>query len=344
MNDAAAAKLPGRFSALVLATVTAWLLLLRPGQLAPDHPYVSLRLFAALIATYVLYLVAWKNHGALYGVVGIIIFLMSDRPRPEYPEEIVWQLNQILFLALLGFQLIAWSELNNQTTKRTLWLKVIICTWMTVGLIWVEAHETGRFLAAHPSAGWTVADQRMRNCSFILAAGGALLAFWYSRKNAASWVWLLACLAAPAAGFGLARLYVPVEPDDVLRGAQWPRVPADWQHWLKRPDLFEVVTSWAWATAWLVLPLLALGLWRALGRGFRQRRQGAMPLAWLLLLAALLLAAALVPVSSETLRPFGLLWLAVALPVFAVADLALLLYEQLALPAPLAGPSDVPRV
>jgi hypothetical protein len=94
----------------------------------------------------------------------------------------------------------------------------------------------------------------------------------------------------------------------------------------------------------MLLPLMAVGLWRALGRGFRQRRREQIPMAWLLLLAAFPLPIALLPASSESLRPLGLFWLGIALSVFAVADLALVIYERLALEAPKTGPSDVPHV
>jgi len=94
----------------------------------------------------------------------------------------------------------------------------------------------------------------------------------------------------------------------------------------------------------LVLPLMLIGLWRTIGRGLRQRKRGELPVAWLITLAAAMLLASLLPVSSETLHPVGLLWLGIVLSVFAVADLLLLLFEQLALPVPQTGPSNVPRV
>jgi len=90
--------------------------------------------------------------------------------------------------------------------------------------------------------------------------------------------------------------------------------------------------------------LMLIGLWRTIGRGFRQRKRGELPVAWLISLTTAILLVTLLPVSSATFHPVGLLWLGIVLSVFGVADLLLLLFEQLALPAPQTGPSDVPRV
>jgi hypothetical protein len=345
VEDSSCAVKSNWLALLLLGVITAGLLVIWPGQLAAAHPNAELMKFITLTCVYTLFLVVWKTHGVVFSVGAILIFLLSDRQSPESRSELFWQLEQVVMLACLGIHLIAWSAIQKPTFSRPFW---VIATAAMIGcctLVWIEARQASVYLASNPNEGWMVADQRIRDSTFILVALGGLLPLVAARKKAAAWFWLAVCLVAPVTGFGLARLYFEdVRPEHVLDGAQWGRLLVDLNRWAAQPDLGRILEGWCWATPWLVVVLMAIGFWRAVARGFRQRRKGDMPLAWLIALATPLLLAALLPASSESLHPIGLMWLGIALSVFAIADLALLLYEQLALPVPEIGPAKVPRV
>ena len=345
MDEPVNSRFPSRFSWLLLGGLTAWLLILRPGQLAPSRPYSDVFLIVNLAGLYVLYLVSWKSHGLIYSIASILIFLLSDRPSIDFSEVAIWQLNQICFLICLGLHLIVWSELNTARKSAPFWVIVSVSLFASTALLWIEAEYSWRRFAAHPNEGWSVANQRIRICTWIVLIGGGILAVCCrARRNPGAWIWLAACLVAPAAGLGIAHLYLAAQPEHLLAGGNWDRLVMDFVRWFERPDLNGAIEGWCWTTPSVVLPLMLIGLWRTVARGFRQRRRGMMPVAWLVFLSAVLLAIALVPVSSETLRPLGLCWLGIALSVFAVADLALMIYERMALEAPPTGPSDVPHV
>jgi hypothetical protein len=291
-------------------------------------------------------LLSWKTHGIVFGIVAATIFLISDKQRPDYPAEAVWSFEQMLMFACVGFHVIAWSYLDRRPLAAPLWA---ILSTSIVGistLAWIEARLMATRIAVQGADGWVTADQRIRMCLFIFLVFGGLFGLLATRfRAAAAWVWALMCLAAPIAGYGAARLfYDDVRPDMAIGRGHWERIFTDLGQWFTQPNFMRAVEGWCWTEPWVVLPLMVIGLWRALARGFRQRRKSETPIAWLVLVAALPMFVALLPVSTDSLHPIGLLWLGVALSVFAVADLSLLVYEQLALPVPEAGPSKVPHV
>ena len=340
MNDTGLAKLPARFSALFLGGVTAWLLILYPAQLAPGEPYASLLLFGTLAGIFTLYLTSWKNHIIPYSIVACILFIISDRRTSESPMEAAWQLNQVFFFGAVGLHLIAWSELDKRLFSGIFWLLMAFGAVALTALMWIEAEQTGRYLAAHPNEGWTTSNQRIRICSFVMLMLGGLMAARLAKTNRqAAWLWLAIGVFAPIVGFGVARLYAPVEIDQVLAGAQLNRSFADLVAWMGQADVIDSCADWCWTTPGIVLPLMFIGLWRTVARGYRQKKKGMMPYAWIISVAAYLLLAAVLPATSEGYRPIGLIWLGVALSVFAVADLGMLLFEQVALPVPDSKPA-----
>ena len=316
------------------------LLLLRPGQLASEEPHATLVLFGTLAGLYTLYLASWKTHIIPFSMVACTIFILSDRHINESEMEAVWQLNQVFFLAVVGLHLIAWSQLDKRSFSGTFWLLIAFGAVSLTALMWIEAEQTGRYLAAHPSEGWMTANQRIRICSFVmLMVGGLMAARLAKMKTRAVWLWLAISLLAPVAGFGVARLDAPVEVDHVLAGAKWDRLLPDLIDWLGQAEVIESSDEWCWTTPGLVLPLMCIGLWRTVGRGYRQKKKGMMPYAWIISVAAYLLLATVLPATSEGYHPIGLIWLGIALSVFAVADLGLLLLEQVALPVPDSKPA-----
>jgi hypothetical protein len=287
----------------------------------------------------------WKTHGFAYSIVAISILLTCDTPSADSSEAATWQFLQIGFLTCLGLQLLVWSEVDKKTKSSSFWIIACVSLVALMAMFWIEAELSRQHLLAQPNEGWGIANQRIRISAFVMSILGGLLIVWFgARRHASAWIWGIACLIAPAAGFALAHLYVPANLESVIEGGRWDRLLIDFSNWFSQPDRGSALAGWCWLTPSVLLPLMAVGLWRTLGRGFRQRGKGQLPIAWLLLLAALLLLIALLPASSDRVRPFGLFWLGIVLSVFAVADLALLVYERLSLEAPAQGPSDVPHV
>lgn len=261
------------------------------------------------------------------------------------PQEAVWQFLQIAFLACLGMHLIVWSELDKSAKSPVFWVLAFSGLTAIMALIWIEAEFTRQALLAQPGDGWATADQRIRISTIVYSLLGGLLAVCFAgRRNASAWLWGLLSLLAPVAGYLFAQLFVPVSSSVLLADGQWERLPDDIARWYSRSDLWAAIAGWSWLSPPILLVLMAIGLWRAFGRGVRQRRKEHMPTAWLFLLAALLLLIVVAPASSDRLQPLGLFALGIALSVFAVADLALVVFERIALQAPKVGPSDVPRV
>src|SRR5262249_22651476 len=134
--------------------------------------------------------------------------------------------------------------------------------------------------------------QRLCQASAALLIVGVLLGIWRAfRGQVGGRANRLAALGlavlAPAAAFGVANRLLSVTLDDLLNGAHWYAFPREVWEWLCQPRLLEALSSQLWAPWWLVAPLGALGLWRLVARGYRQRRQGEMPLAWPLALGLL---------------------------------------------------------
>ncbi|MCE9533556.1 MAG: hypothetical protein K8T89_20895 [Planctomycetes bacterium] len=345
MNDTARSAPSAWFSAIGLAGFTVWLLLVRPGQLAPHRPYADLALFSTLVGAYSLYILSWKTHGILFSIIGMMIFTLSDRQPTDSRDEAGWILDQIFFLALFGVQLLIWSELNKHPVAGKFWLLAAVGMAALSALIWIDAEQASRVLNKPENRAWAILDQRMRICSFVLLALGGFLGWLLApRRQSIALLAPVFGLAAPVAGFLIASLYAPVKFEHLTHGGAWNRLGSDLSTWWSQADSLKMCAGWCWTSTSVVISLMLIGFWRTVARGFKQRRKGESPIAWLLSLATILLLGALLPASSESLHPLGLLWLGIALSVFAVADLLLLFFEQLALPTPATGPSNVPRV
>jgi len=90
--------------------------------------------------------------------------------------------------------------------------------------------------------------------------------------------------------------------------------------------------GWAWPLPWLVLALMAFGLWRAFRRGWKQLARRHAPLGWLLLLQVAWVGLALCLDQQGGL--LSLVFLTVLLVVFCVADLTRGIGERLVLAPP----------
>jgi hypothetical protein len=131
---------------------------------------------------------------------------------------------------------------------------------------------------------------------------------------------------------------------------QHQAVPAgsDWQGILETAvsqDLAEYrfhgfarddVRRWAWPQEWVVLVLMAWGLWRTFRRGWRDWARCRPPLTWALLLYVIidLVGASLHPGADQDTALLALASLAVVLAVFGIADVLRGFMERLVLAPP----------
>src|SRR5262249_6890734 len=101
--------------------------------------------------------------------------------------------------------------------------------------------------------------------------------------------------------------------------------------------------GWCWASTWVAVPLVLLGIYRTIARGRRHARRGEAPLAWLVTVAAVgaILALSNRPSNAGSL---ALVAVGVMLSVFGVADAVQAVIERFQLEPPAPGPSNVPRV
>jgi hypothetical protein len=98
----------------------------------------------------------------------------------------------------------------------------------------------------------------------------------------------------------------------------------------------EELRRWAWPELWVVLPLMGWGLWRSCRRGWKLWARGKPPLAWVLPLFALILAAGVVfrPGKDDEVSLLSLASLAVLLSIFGIADVLRGFMEKLVLAPP----------
>jgi hypothetical protein len=334
MSHAPPAEHSDRFAGLLLLVLVATTLILQPGHVAS----ATVPVCRHLIVLFALFLASWKTHGVAYSLIACTILFISDRYSNEQDIDGFWQITQMIFLAILGMNLIVWSVLPRTRVRSVFWLIAAVGLIALSMCLWALAARSAG--AAGPVS---MSNKRMQICCFVLLLFGGLgLVALLKKKMAAAWLWLAVSVIAPAAGYGLARAWGPVEGGPIVSDAHWDRVGADLAAWSTNATASS--EAWCWTTPWLVFGLILIGAARTIGRGFRQRRQGNAPLAWLIFVAAILLATSLLSAATPGAQPFALLWLGIALSVFAVADLVLLLYEQLVLPTPDTGPSNVPRV
>ena len=338
MEQSASKPFAGCFSILFMVAVTGWLLILHKGQLASEQTAATLALLSTLTCVHVAYLTLWKNHSLGLAVVVSIIVLVFDRQPLESSSDGNFCLSQAILLALYSCLLIIGSTVDQLHFTRYLWVIALVGLSSLTALIFIEAEMTSRLVARDAVS--SSIHQRMRQCSFVLlivaAVGGLVFA---KGRSKAVWFGAIVCLLAPILGYALARLYVPAHVDHLLDGARWDLWYDDLRKWSAAGNHLAAIEPCCWTTPWIVVALWIAGFWRTISRGVRQRRRGALPVAWLLSLAATLLVAVVLPSTTPESKPLGLACLAIILPVFGLADLGLLLGEQLALPTPAPGPS-----
>src|SRR5262249_20575005 len=111
-----------------------------------------------------------------------------------------------------------------------------------------------------------------------------------------------------------------------LKAAEWPLAGFTWTE----------LERWCWPGVWITLPLMLLGLWRTVSRGWKESARNRAPLAWTLTVYAVvaMVGVALHPAEVRQSDFLPLASLAVLLAVFCVADLVRGITERLVLPTP----------
>ena len=326
---------------LSFTALTLWMLLLQPIHVTPPSQWIDPHRLWLLIAAYGLFISAWRTHGYLYSMVSCTLFILSYTQSTDNHLQAFWQNTQTIFIAILGVNFLVWPNRDARNGRVLLWLFGGLGLVVFSTLLWIGAERNYELSQDAMADALLASDQRIRICSFIMIVLGGFGMLLTSKVTRATCLWFAISVAAPIAGFGIAQLWQSIAIEHLMSGVNLHHLGSDLLTWAARPDALASCQSWCWTSPWLVLALMILGLGRALGRGFRQRKQGNSATAWLMLPAAVLLLPMLLPVASDNQSPIALNWLSIALSVFAIADLLLLVFEQLVLPTPQTGPSNI---
>jgi hypothetical protein len=328
MDDTADTR-PPRLAPLVLIGVLAWLAVERPGNLAGESA-LGYRLFTTLVAVAVVGYVGWRFHGIVAAAVAVLFLRLVDSPEPP-SAAFLQRAGDAVFLATLGLGMAACARQGLPGPVR--WVLLALGAAALAGFGWYG-------LDTRPTDDPVVRD-RMQHATLALAALAVAIGFsarggtWRDRLRLVAVVVLI-----PACGIVASRL-VRGEWPRLLAGGDWSAVIPEWRATIQN-GTWETATLGG-VPAWLVGPLVGVGLWRTVARGRKQRRGGRPPHAWLLT------AGGLFAIAAVAARPSGVGSLVVAslgsvLSVFGVADLVLAVVERFELKPPEPGPSSVPRV
>jgi hypothetical protein len=332
---------------VVLVALAAWLFIAHPAVRGQADHYSLLASLALLAAVCVLYVAEWLIHGLLPALVAGAVFLGAPRFEVDDTFTSLVLLNELIFIATLGLVLLIWSELGQTRFALLFWILAALGALVALTALAAEARHTGQLLAGNSLAEAGAPLQRVCQASAVFLIIGVLIGVWRAYRGrigsrATRAAALGIALLVPAAAFGVASGVFSITLDDVLTGARWRAFPREVWQWLGQSRLLESVEARLWGPWWLVASSGALGLWRLVARGYRQRQKGEMPLAWPLALGLLTALPLFGPLASSGAALLTLRFFSVLLPVFGAADLLYLLGEELALGVPAATPA-VPR-
>jgi hypothetical protein len=252
-------------------------------------------------------------------------------------------------LGCLALLVTAWPLAFAERPRWRLWLALIAGLALFGALAWLLS----------PFAGFVVAagEGVVLGVAFVLAVlrrRGTMPAPRPAVGNMA--LSLLGALAAPVLGFAAAPF--AVEAVDWLgnhgmhavAGMLRPESPQDMQALLHAIAVREggytlpgftpeALRAWCWPTPWVVLPLAAWGLWRAVRRGRKQWSSGTAPVSWVLppFGAVMFLATALGEGGWPAASLLQLAVLGVLLAVYCLGDLVRGVAERMMLGPPPEG-------
>jgi hypothetical protein len=294
-------------------------------------------ILAAVVTGFAAFLVLRWLQNYLWGVVaGLLVPL-----HPLYLDragDLAALLTVTLQLVVLAAVVAGWRLTFRPGFAATAWILVLLVLCAGTALAWPILPQAGLTAAATGAAGLVM---------------GAALALRRRRHRVAPfpglWTITMAAavgLAAPVAGLFLApwAMHLPGWPtatapgsapsaSDLLRAAVvLPDTAGSGLHGFTLDGL----NRWCWPTPWVMLPLMAWGLWRSVRRGWKQARRDQPPLAWVLTLftAVSLVGVALYPANAANAVLVLLASLGGLLAVFCVADLVRGLGERLVLAPP----------
>jgi hypothetical protein len=277
----------------------------------------------------------WQNYawGIIAGLFVVLHPLYLEKAR-TLPGAVV---AEALHLGVLAGVVAAWQAVFWPRFAWRSWLAGAVMLCAALALAWPLQPRMG-FLAT------------CLVCFGLL--GSAILATrWNQRRANPAPSWLnigaaaLLGLVVPAGGVLLAPLAV--------RHFRWQQIPVQpaigdpldyWEEVVSTPvEDFQVdafrpaqLNQWAWPRGWVVLPLMAWGLWCSFRRGWKQSARRKPPVAWVLTLFALieLAGACLRPGSEAEVPLLSLAALAALLSVFGIADVLRGFMEKLVLAPP----------
>jgi hypothetical protein len=293
-------------------------------------------------------------------VVAVVVAVVAVFLVLRWLQTILWGIVAGLFLLLHPLYLEGAANRALALRAEAIELVMLVCIVVSWRLVF-RAHCTwkawllvGLLLCAGTALAWSILPRAGLSATAMVIGGlpvGAVLAARRRRNPLSprpSWGNITSAMAigllAPAAGLSLtpraAHLpgwssgvdHAPENAVDAFLAAAKPDSP-----WLGLDDLFSGdLERWCWPTPWVILPLMAWGLWRTVRRGWKQTRRTQLPLAWVLTWFAV------VTVGGVTLHSAGagdsvliaLASLEVLLAVFCVADLVRGLTERLVLAPP----------
>ena len=225
MEQTATSRVPTWFSGMLLVGLTAWLLVLRPGQLAPTQPFSSILLFTNLAIVYVLYLVAWNTHGIIYSMISISIFLICERPSPATPQEAVWQFLQIAVsrVARSAANRLVRTEQNRQ--KRLFLGARLVWTDGNPG-VGLDRSRVDPTSFAFPAERWLGNGRSTYSHVLIrfFRTGRPVGRMVCARRNASTWIWGLMSLLAPITSYLCATVCTGLSFSSIGRRPMGPAV------------------------------------------------------------------------------------------------------------------------
>jgi hypothetical protein len=347
MSDEIKTARPPYLGIIFLACATVWLVAwsANVAESTSDSWFFTRSLLVGLC---VIFWAEWTVHGIVPALVVAGFFLWSGITGPyrstDFPEQ-----DQLAVLAAVlnvGLLLLFWMQVNRLSHRRIFLAIVLLSAWIISSFIWITTlgHNQQADIYGRPQK---LDVETLSKTLMALLLTGGLLGTWFGARALRNsggptrrlWIFLAgaAVILAPLAGYLPAELCAPVRFDRLFRADRY----LDRLQGSQSTDSFPTSTL-----SWLVMTLMVIGFWRTLARGHRQWKQNLMPTAWFISLWVLFWLLCGFPAGPECERHGILLFcmMRVLLPVFAIADLMLLFSEQLTLPVPPEGPSDVPHV
>lgn len=328
MADPTDDRLP-RIAPLLLVGILAYLAIARPGKLEGESGIAYL-LITSVTATAVAAYVGWRFHGLLPAAAAVCLLWATDQPAATDPA-FAHRGAEATFLATLGLGIAACSRQGRPGA----------IPWVVLTTLAIGAAALGWYRLDMAPTGDLVSQDRLRHLMLGLAAVAVIVGFTARGATWSDRAKLVGVALAPPVAAAIAFRLVHGDWPRLLEGGDWGAVIDEWKGAFAAGDWHA--GGWCWASTWVAVPLVLLGIYRTVARGRRQARRGEAPLAWLVTVTAVgaILALSNRPGSSGSL---ALVAVGVMLSVFGVADMAQAVVERFQLEPPQPGPSSVPRV